>query len=439
MKKKRVYLVSILILTIVTGVFAQGKTETSADSQLTVQSWQHGLGMYKGFTDDDSQTNAIEEDFKKAHPGTDITFNLLRTEHHMQGLRVDFAAGTAPDVIGLASGSVLEEFKDRLEPLRPYAEKEWGANWEDKFTSASFSTIKLSGDEIYAFPSAMSASGLIWYNDSFMAKAGTSIPKTWAELEEATSKLRENDMIPLMFGGKDEWQNADMFIVLLGTINKDLTNKVFAKQADWTHPDVIKAFDYFQKLYTKGIVQDGALATTMYNEGYSLWRDDDGNGSVPMIFNGSWELGTLKPENSYYENFSSKGIELDLFPAIEGNKAVILTCPDVTWAINVDSKNKDAAWKFIKWLADDMQPEVVDSLGFFSVLQNAPVPTVELADDYRACYETISTAIAGTRTLGFRSALYSDINKNLFENLQLLAVKQITPKQAAEAMQKAIM
>ncbi len=172
--------ISLMLMFCVGTIFARGTSEgVGGKTSVTVQSWQHGLGMYKGLTDDDSQSRAIEEDFKAANPNADLSFKLLRTEDHMQPLRVDFAAGTAPDVIGLASGSVLEEFKDRLEPLGSYAEKEWGANWQNKFTPASLSTILLSGDEVFAFPSAMSASGFIWYNNQLMRRANVPVPHDW--------------------------------------------------------------------------------------------------------------------------------------------------------------------------------------------------------------------------------------------------------------------
>ncbi|WP_320121987.1 extracellular solute-binding protein [uncultured Sphaerochaeta sp.] len=439
MKKGIVLFISLMLMFCVGTIFARGTSEgVGGKTTVTVQSWQHGLGMYKGLTDDDSQSRAIEEDFKAANPNADLSFKLLRTEDHMQSLRVDFAAGTAPDVIGLASGSVLEEFKDRLEPLGSYAEREWGANWQNKFTPASLSTILLSGDEVFAFPSAMSASGFIWYNNHLMRRANVPVPHDWVQLEKTTSGLRENGLIPLMFGGRDEWQNLDMFIVIMGTINKELANEVFAKQASWTERDVVKAFDYYQKLYSEGIVQDGAISTTMYNEGYSLWRDDDGNSTIPMMFNGSWELGTLKKENSFYETFSSNDISIATFPAIEGNSAIALSAPDVTWAINIDSENKDAAWDFIKWISYDMQQQVVDSLGFFSVLVDSPSPSVELPEDYRACYDVIVSAISGERTLGFRTSLYSDVNQALYDTLQQLAAGQITPQEAGEVMQKKV-
>ena len=416
-------------------------TEAAGDGEvveITVQSWQYALGNYKGFTEDSELTQAVADEFNATHPGIHATVTIMRQEDHYNALKVDFAAGSAPDVIGIAPGADLEQYKSQLAPMADYAKAEWGDSWEDLFTDASFTTIKLSGDGIYAFPSAMSASGTVWYNNKLMTESGVaSFPATWEELAEAAQTLRSAGQIPLMFGGKDNWQNYDMFITILATINKDLCNDVFALDAEWTESDVVKAFDYYQRLFTDGIVQDGALSTTIYNEGYSQWKDDDGNSSIPMIFNGSWDLGSLKAENSFYENFSSNDIRVATMPSIEGKEGAVLTAPDVAWGINAASPNQQAAWEFVKWLCYDMQQSVVDGLGFFSVLKDAPSPAVALTDDYKAAYDTISAAAASDNTVGFRSSFYTKVNDELFDQLQLLATGAASPEDAAAAMAEA--
>ena len=416
-------------------------TEAAGDGEvveITVQSWQYALGNYKGFTEDSELTQAVADEFNATHPGIHATVTIMRQEDHYNALKVDFAAGSAPDVIVIAPGADLEQYKSQLAPMADYAKAEWGDSWEDLFTDASFTTIKLSGDGIYAFPSAMSASGTVWYNNKLMTESGVaSFPATWEELTEAAQTLRSAGQIPLMFGGKDNWQNYDMFITILATINKDLCNDVFALDAEWTESDVVKAFDYYQRLFTDGIVQDGALSTTIYNEGYSQWKDDDGNSSIPMIFNGSWDLGSLKAENSFYENFSSNDIRVATMPSIEGKEGAVLTAPDVAWGINAASPNQQAAWEFVKWLCYDMQQSVVDGLGFFSVLKDAPSPAVALTDDYKAAYDTISAAAASDNTVGFRSSFYTKLNDELFDQLQLLATGAASPEDAAAAMAEA--
>ncbi len=416
-------------------------TEAAGDGEvveITVQSWQYALGNYKGFTEDSELTQAVADEFNATHPGIHATVTIMRQEDHYNALKVDFAAGSAPDVIGIAPGADLEQYKSQLAPMADYAKAEWGDSWEDLFTDASFTTIKLSGDGIYAFPSAMSASGTVWYNNKLMTESGVaSFPATWEELTEAAQTLRSAGQIPLMFGGKDNWQNYDMFITILATINKDLCNDVFALDAEWTESDVVKAFDFFQRVVTEGLVQDGALSTTIYNEGYSQWKDDDGNSSIPMIFNGSWDLGSLKAENSFYENFSSNDIRVATMPSIEGKEGAVLTAPDVAWGINAASPNQQAAWEFVKWLCYDMQQSVVDGLGFFSVLKEAPSPAVALTDDYKAAYDTISAAAASDNTVGFRSSFYTKVNDELFDQLQLLATGAASPEDAAAAMAEA--
>lgn len=416
----------------------EAAADTQADSErvkIKVQSWQYALGNYKGFTEDADVANAIKEEFEATHPNIEVEVALMRQEDHFNALKVDFSAGTAPDVIGIVPGATLEQFKTQLEPLAPYAVNEWGEEWMDRFVEAGFTSVKMSGEEIYAFPSAMSAAGTLWVSDAQLKAGGVeSIPKTWDELKAAAETLRANGSIPLMFGGQDAWQNYDMFITLMGSLNKDLTNQIFALEADWNDPDVIKAFDYYQRLFTEGIVQDGSLTTPIYNEGYSLWRDDNGDGSIPMIFNGSWDLGSLKSSNTYYETFAARGIQSALFPSIEGKDPVVLSAPDVTWAVNGSSAEKEAAWEFVKWLCDDMQQEVVDGLGFFSVLKDAPEITVETTEEFKKPYDVFAAAVASENTIGFRESFYADMSTALFDNLQLLATEAITPEEAAVAM-----
>lgn len=411
------------------------KSEEGAKVKLKVQSWQYALGNYKGYSEDDDIEKAIEEEFEKTHPDIDVEIVLTRQEDHYNQLKVDFPAGTAPDVIGIAAGATLEQFKTQLEPLEPYAAKEWGEEWQDKFTADAFTNIKMSGDEIYAFPSAMSVAGTIWYAGEQLSEGKVeAMPKTWDELETAAKTLRDNGSIPLEFGGQDTWQNYDMFITLLGSLDKELCNEVFTLEEDWNQDTVVKAFEYYQKLYTDGIVQDGAATTPIYNEGYSLWKDDNGEGVVPMIFNGSWDLGSLNSGNSFYETYAAREIGVSAFPSIEGKESVAITAPDVSWAISGSSEVKEAAWEFIRWMCEDMQQSVVDGLGFFSVLKESPEMTTETTEAYQNAYNVIADIIEGGNTVGFREALYPEMGEALFDNLQLLATGQSTPEEAAQAM-----
>ncbi|SHL55064.1 ABC-type glycerol-3-phosphate transport system, substrate-binding protein [Anaerocolumna jejuensis DSM 15929] len=421
-----------------TGNAGKADTGETKTVNITVQSWQYALGNYKGYSNDDDLTKAIAEAFNSSHPGISANVKIMRQEDHYNSLKVDFASGDAPDVIAVAPGADLEQYKSQLEPLNDYASKAWGDDWTNKFTEASLSTIKLSGDGIYALPSAMSASGTIWYNNKMLQENGVqSLPQTWEDLAKDSQTLRKAGKIPLMFGGKDNWQNYDMFITIMGTINKDLCNDIFTLNGDWKSSDVVKAFDYYQKLFKDGIVQDGAISTTLYNEGYSQWRDDNGKSTIPMIFNGSWDLGSLKPDNAFYKEYSSNDIKVSTMPSIEGKAGVVLTAPDVAWGVNANSSNKEAAWEFVKWLCYDMQQDVVNGLGFFSVLKDAPQITVDVADDYKAAYDTISKAVASDNTVGYRNSFYTKLNDALFDQLQLLGTGTITPEAAAKAMAEA--
>jgi ABC-type glycerol-3-phosphate transport system substrate-binding protein len=98
---------------------------------------------------------------------------------------------------------------------------------------------------------------------------------------------------------------------------------------------------------------------------------------------------------------------------------------------------KDAAWEFVKWMCDDMQQSVVDGLGFFSVLKDAPAMTTETTEAYQKAYDAIVAIIASGNTVGFREALYPEMGDALYDNLQLLATGGTTPEEATLAMDTA--
>ena len=82
--------------------------------------------IIKGFTEDDELTQAIADEFNATHPGIHATVKIMRQEDHYNALKVDFAAGSAPDVIGIAPGADLEQYKSQLAPLADYASQDFG-------------------------------------------------------------------------------------------------------------------------------------------------------------------------------------------------------------------------------------------------------------------------------------------------------------------------
>lgn len=153
MKNKiaKLLVASLTMTTVFSGtvIVKAEKKESSDPVEITVQSWQYALGDYKGNSSDDKLTQAIADEFNSTHDDIHVTVNILREDDHYNALKVDLAAGSAPDVIGIAPGAKLEEYKSQMVPLVDYVKDAWGDSWEDKFSESAFTTIKLSGDEIY--------------------------------------------------------------------------------------------------------------------------------------------------------------------------------------------------------------------------------------------------------------------------------------------------
>ena len=176
----------------------------------------------------------------------------------------------------------------------------------------------------------------------------------------------------------------------------------------------------------------------MYNEGYSQWKDDDGNSTIPMIFNGSWDMGSLKAENSFYENFSSNDIKVATMPSIEGKPGAVLTAPDVAWGVNANSANKEAAWEFVKyWTGEECNKA---RIGMELPVLNSVVESEGIMDEpeYAPFYEMLEQS-DGHTPASFLIEDWSEISENLslsFEQIfnpsSYMDVKDVL-KEAADA------
>lgn len=426
--------------TTTTAAPADKRAEVSGN--LVVQSWQYGgvAPDVEVTTDNEKNLKNLQDYFNKFYPKINAQFQFAQYSDHFTKLKIDLASGTGPDVIGIQVGAPLEEFKPFLQPLAPYAEKEWGADWKSRFIPSAFTQIDQSGaKEEYAMPMSMLFAGTMYYSQTLLDKAGLKqAPATWDELKTAAKALRDSKQMPLVTGAKDAWINLDVFLVMAADINSQKIYDAIDGKGTWTDPDVVKAFDFWQKLFTEKIYQDGAVGLNMYNEAVSLWRDDKGNCIAPLHTNGSWEMGSFSSANPNLKNFASFNRGVARFPGVKGDgqPCPILSSPDVVWAMNKDTKNAEAAWSFIKWQADEEgQQCLANGLAFFPVKVGV-APTVDMSPELKAIYNQFidwgKTAVGG-----YREIRYPELKQALCDTLQLLATSSITPQKAGEAVEKA--
>lgn len=413
-------------------------TKKDVKGKLTIQSWNFAYGSFGSEPDPIKSLKKFQDYFKTFYPNIEPEFTMVQYTDHYNKLKVDFAAGEGPDVIGIQAGAPMVEFKPFLAPVNKYAERDWGADWQTKFADGAFTQINQLGKDILGIPVIMSYAGQMWYSQTLLDKYRLQAPKTWDELKGVAKTLRDNKELPLVIGAKDQWIDLDIYNVMANGISRGKIYDAVEGKTPWTDPDLLKAFDYWQKLFTEKIVQDGALGVNMYMEAYSIWKSDKGDCKAPLQINGSWEMGSLSKADPSYDKTATFKKSVALFPSLsaDGKPSPMVSTPDVIFAMTSVSKNPDAAWAFMRWSAsEEGQQANADGLSGFPAWK-ATKAKIEMTPDLKVAYENYMTW-AKDSVAGYREIPYPELKQALADNLQLLAASKVTPQQAAEAVEKA--
>lgn len=292
-------------------------------------------------------TDAIKPLIPEFEKKTGIKVNMESyfEDQLTQKLTVEFTSGASTiDVFmtrPLQEGRLFSKNK-WYESLNPYlgdaakTPADW--KWNDFQKSAvAATTLK---DSVYAVPIVTEWETLFYRKDLF-AQAGIQPPKTLEELEAAAKKL--HDPANGMYGIVSRGQR--------GAAVTQFSSYLYAFGGDFIKdgkcvldtPEAIKAISYYGKiLHDYG---PPGVTNMSWPQAQALMA----SGKVAMWTDASTLLpGLLDPQKSKVAD----KIGIAMFPGGPGGQHPYMVVP---WAVSVSaqSKNKDAAWEFVKWLSSE--------------------------------------------------------------------------------------
>jgi ABC-type glycerol-3-phosphate transport system substrate-binding protein len=374
------------------------------------------------------------EVFNSENPNINVKYNTVPYTDHFAKMKVDLASGGGADVYSIQSGASAVEFKEFMEPIGLFAEKAIGADWKSKFVDEAIKQASVAGEPV-GVPFGLGKAGTLWVNKTILDKYKIEIPKTYDEFKKAAQVLRQNKELPFCIGAKDTWVDFDVFMAIANDFNAAKFYAAIEGKEKWTDSDLVKAFEAWQKLFTDKVAQDGALGMNMYNDTVDLFVQN----KAPIIPLGEWMLNsyTAGADTQFVKNLGSTVYTAMRIPDMNGDGKV---CPltgyiDTIEVINKNSKHKDEAMTFIKWLTMGTGYQ-----HYMDILLDGPSVKGTAADgkdfnpqllDNVKLYADWNSDIAG-----YRNIPYPEIGKALGDNLQALVGGQLTPQKAAEAMEK---
>jgi multiple sugar transport system substrate-binding protein len=274
----------------------------------------------------------LRDQFQTLHPNIRVDFQGVPAEEMTDRLTTQIAGGNPPDTAFVDQSAVVDfASRNALLDLSPYAEKSQAVKRDDYV--GAFLEAVLWDDKMYGLPYDGETTGLFYRKDLFAAAGIKEPPKTWDELEaDAKALTKEGQYGYIMFAPEAAyywypylWQNGGELLSEDGTkilFNSDAGKEAaefYVGLAQYSPPDFLNSNSY-----------DGRVAFA--------------TGQVAMYVAGAWFASVLQDE---YPDITDLW---DAAPLPQKERCATTIAGD-SLVIPAQSKNPDAAWKWIEFLS----------------------------------------------------------------------------------------
>jgi ABC-type sugar transport system, periplasmic component len=278
--------------------------------------------------------DVLAKDFMTANPGVTIKVTAIPWDAAHDKINSAITAGTTPDV-SLIGTTWMGEFANdgALDPTPSSIDK-------SQFFPGAWDTTVVNGTS-YGVPWYVETR-VIYYRKDLAEKAGImQPPASWEDLKALAKGMVDKAGakwgISLQAGGTGSWQTVMPLVWQAGGGIVDEAGKTFTLDAQ---PN-IDALTYYKSFFTEKL-SPTALDPGALEAGFI-------KGSIGAFISGPWHIGILKDQGG--AGFLDK---VGLAP-MPKNKAGTSFVGGGDIAVFKNTKNRDAAWKFVQYLS---QPEV---------------------------------------------------------------------------------
>ncbi|WP_148629985.1 ABC transporter substrate-binding protein [Bacillus sp. E214] len=329
-KTLRFFILPALLLVALNGCSSSSSTDEKKST----------LTLFSTVTNESDQIalDEIIEKFEEENKDIDIKQNYPANDYESM-LRVKMAANDMPDLFD-THGWAKNRYAEYVEDLS-------SMDWVDRLDPSLKPFLMDDAGKVYAFPLNQAKDGLT-YNATLLEEYGIEPPATFDEFMSALQTIKEKgkgEVTPLWFSGSDKssfGQYFDQFATpLLITDSKnnhseELLNGTF----NWDHYTFLP--DKLKEMQDKGYLNEDVLTAQLHQQPELLAQN-----KIGFVVGGGTQGPTVEEMNP--------DVKLGVLPmpAIhEGDKQSWIGGERHTLAVWKDSKNKDAAKKFIEFMAE---------------------------------------------------------------------------------------
>lgn len=328
MKRKLAVLcmLSVIAVTALSGCGGREVNQNNAKSEKTkirFASWD--------VADDVDRQQELVDIFNESHDDIEVTLEAYGSEFDTK-ISAGMGSGDAPDVMYMWN---YPAYHQGLEPLDSFIEGE-GESYKENFYDTLWNYNSMD-DQIYGIPIGFTTHTL-FYNKDLFQEAGIPEPVngwTWEDLAQAAKTISDNTSAKgFSFHMKPDpydfemylWSNGAAYCDEEGTLDSNINSEAS-----------IEVLQMFQDMEKEGY----AVAT----EGSGT--DEFRSGAVAMYIYGAWAIDSLNEDGLNYGV-----VTIPSFANAGKDSVSILSSSGIS--ISKDSKNKDAAWEFVKfWTSEE--------------------------------------------------------------------------------------
>ncbi|MGG4035199.1 ABC transporter substrate-binding protein [Paenibacillus cisolokensis] len=387
------------------------------EGKTTIQFW-HSLGGKNG-----EYMDALIQRFNESQDGITVVGTFQGGyDETVTKLQQAISAGTAPDV-SMVERAYVQLFADSevLEDLKPYLESSGMS--EDLFTEGLMGHSYFN-DQLVSLPLNRSTP-ILHVNKTLLDEKGLSIPKTWEEMKTVANALvvKENGEFK-RYGLSmpyDTWYPIAMISQADGRFFNDEGTSI----GFYDNGVGEKVFRYLKDLQATGALyyppaQDsGNIVNQMFLEG-----------RVAMMFQSTGVIGSLlgSVEFDYETAFLPQDVK---FATPTGGANVVML---------EGSKNKEAAWEFIRFMMEDpngAQQFILDSgyLPFTTkMVESEPMQALwEKEPNRKVAYDQLQYAVDTNKHVAWPEVMhefFSAIEAIMYDNEDIPATLDTFKKEA---------
>ena len=410
--KRKIAVMCVLALTGTMMLTACGNKKDSNNGKTSDGKTAIRFATWDVADDVDAQQKLVDK-FNEEHDDIEVTLEAYGSDFDTK-ISAGMGSGDTPDVMYMWN---YPAYADGLEPLDEYIDKE-GDDYKNDFYSTLWNYNSLDGTT-YGIPVGFTTHSL-FYNKDLFAQAGVEEPTddwTWSDLQAAAKTIEEKTgQKGFAFQMKPDPYDFEMYLWSNGAAYCDEDGQMAGQIDSKESQEVFKMFQDMEK--------DGYAIATEKNG-----TDEFRAGTAAMYVYGSWSIASLNEDGMNY------GVAK--IPSFDGKTSVsILSSSGLS--ISKDSKNKDAAWEFVKyWTGEECNKA---RIGMELPVLNSVVESEGIMneDKFAPFYKMLEQS-DGHTPASFIIEDWSEISENLslsFEQLfnpsAYMDVKEVL-KEAAEA------